>query len=118
MDQHRPALDGLGEVRADGVPEEDGHGPRGAEVLGASKDTVDKLQQFRANEGLTFPLLSDAEGDVCERYGVWKEKSNYGRTYLGIERTTFVIDEEGRIVKVFPKVKVEGHAEAVLATVT
>jgi peroxiredoxin Q/BCP len=77
---------------------------------------VEKLQQFRDHEGLTFPLLSDAEADACERYGVWKEKSNYGRTYLGIERTTFVIDAEGRIAKVFPKVKVEGHAREVLAT--
>jgi peroxiredoxin Q/BCP len=89
----------------------------GAEILGASKDTVEKLQQFRAHEGLTFPLLSDAENDVCERYGVWEEKSNYGRKYLGIERTTFVIDEEGRIARTYPKVKVEGHAEEVLAAV-
>ena len=54
---------------------------------------------------------------MCERYGVWKEKSNYGRTYMGIERTTFVIDEEGRIARIFPRVKVEGHAEEVLAAV-
>ena len=54
---------------------------------------------------------------MCERYGVWKEKSNYGRKYMGIERTTFVIDEEGRIARIFPKVKVEGHAGEVLAAV-
>ena len=54
---------------------------------------------------------------MCERYGVWKEKSSYGRKHMGIERTTFVIDEEGRIARVFPKVQVEGHAEEVLAAV-
>ncbi len=82
-----------------------------------SKDPVSQLQKFQEKEGLAFPLLCDRDGDVCERYGVWKEKSNYGRKYMGIERTTFVIDEDGRIARVFPKVKVEGHAEEVLEAV-
>ncbi|MBW3660790.1 MAG: thioredoxin-dependent thiol peroxidase [Gemmatimonadetes bacterium] len=88
-----------------------------AVVLGISKDRIESHERFRANEGLTFPLLSDADSDVCERYGVWKEKSMYGKTHMGIERTTFVIDEEGRIARIFPKVKVEGHADQVLAAV-
>ena len=82
-----------------------------------SKDPVPQLEKFRDKEGLAFPLLSDEGADVCERCGVWKEKSSYGRKSVGIERTTFVIDEEGRIARVFPKVKVEGHAEEVLEAV-
>ena len=92
----------------------------GAVILGISKDSVESHEKFREKEGLTFPLLSDAGGDVSERYGVWKEKSMYGRKHMGIERTTFVIGEDGRIAKVFPKVKVDGHAEevgAVLASI-
>jgi peroxiredoxin Q/BCP len=88
-----------------------------AVILGISKDSVESHHKFRQKEGLTFPLLSDADSDVSERYGVWKEKTNYGKTYMGIERTTFVIDEEGRIARIFPKVKVEGHADEVLAAV-
>ena len=86
-------------------------------ILGISKDSVESHHKFRKKEGLTFDLLSDADGDVCERYGVWKEKSMYGRTHMGIERTTFVIDENGRIARVFPKVKVQGHADEVLEAV-
>lgn len=81
-----------------------------AVVLGVSKDSVESHHRFRKKEGLSFPLLSDTDGDVCERYGVWKEKSMYGRKHMGIERTTFLLDEEGRIAKVFPKVRVDGHA--------
>lgn len=88
-----------------------------ATILGISKDSLADHEKFREKEGLTFPLLSDADSDVCERYGVWKEKSMYGRTYMGIERTTFVIDPGGRIAKVFPKVKVKGHASEVLEAV-
>ena len=88
-----------------------------ATILGVSKDSVGSHHQFREKEGLTFPLLSDAGSDVSERYGVWKEKSMYGKKHMGIERTTFVIDEEGRIAKIFPKVKVDGHAEEVMAAV-
>jgi peroxiredoxin Q/BCP len=86
-------------------------------ILGVSKDSVASHHRFREKEGLTFDLLSDESSDVCERYGVWKEKSMYGRTHMGIARTTFVIDSRGRIAKVFPKVKVEGHADEVLEAV-
>ncbi len=86
-------------------------------ILGVSKDSVASHHRFRQKEGLTFHLLSDEESDVSERYGVWKEKSMYGKTHMGIERTTFVIDENGRVAKVFPKVKVQGHADEVLEAV-
>ncbi|HUP00522.1 MAG TPA: thioredoxin-dependent thiol peroxidase [Gemmatimonadota bacterium] len=83
-----------------------------AVVLGVSKDSVESHHRFRRKEGLTFPLLSD-DGDVSERYGVWKEKSMYGKKHMGIERTTFLIDRAGRIARIFPKVKVDGHAKEV-----
>lgn len=86
-----------------------------AVVLGVSRDSVESHRKFREKEGLTFPLLSDVDGKVCERYGVWKEKTMVGKTHMGIERTTFVIDENGRIAKLFPKVRVEGHDREVLA---
>ncbi len=86
-----------------------------AVVLGVSKDSVESHEKFRQKEGLTFTLLSDADSDVSERYGVWKEKSMYGKKYMGIERTTFLIDEAGRIARVFPHVKVDGHDEEVLS---
>lgn len=89
----------------------------GAVVLGVSKDSVKAHDRFRDKHGLRVALLSDEEGDVCARYGVWKEKSMYGKTYMGIERTTFLIDRQGRIARVWPKVKVPGHAEAVLEAV-
>ncbi|KQI68633.1 alkyl hydroperoxide reductase [Loktanella sp. 3ANDIMAR09] len=83
-------------------------------VLGISKDTVAKHDKFRDKHNLSVVLLSDAEGDVCERYGVWGEKQMYGKTFMGIERATFLIDTEGRIAQVWPKVKVPGHVDAVL----
>jgi peroxiredoxin Q/BCP len=83
-------------------------------VLGISKDPVKRHQKFKEKYTLPFPLLSDPEGTVCEAYGVWKEKSMYGRKYMGIERTTFVISPEGKISKIYPKVKVTDHAETVL----
>lgn len=89
----------------------------GAQVLGVSKDTVAKHEKFRDKHGLGVALLSDAESDVCERYGVWVEKQMYGKTFMGIERTTFLIGSDGRIAKVWPKVKVPGHAEEVLEAV-
>ena len=89
---------------------------KGAVILGVSKDPVKSHVKFRDKEKLNFPLLSDAESDVCEKYGVWKQKSMYGRTYMGIERTTFVIDADGRIEKIFPKVKIDGHCADVLGT--
>ncbi len=88
----------------------------GAEVLGVSRDDLASHAKFRAKYDLSFPLLSDESGGVTEAYGVWKEKNLYGRSFLGIERTTFIIDERGRIAKVFPRVKVEGHTDQVLAT--
>lgn len=88
-----------------------------AEIYGISKDSLSSHAKFREKEGLTFDLLSDADSDVSECYGVWKEKKMYGKSHMGIERTTFVIDPEGRVARVFPKVKVEGHAEEVLAAV-
>ncbi len=87
---------------------------RGAVVLGVSVDPVESHQKFKAKFSLNFPLLSDVDKRVVEAYGVWKEKSMYGKTFWGIERTTFLIDEQGRIAKIFPKVKVDDHFEDVL----
>jgi thioredoxin-dependent peroxiredoxin len=85
----------------------------GAHVFGISKDDVQKHEKFVKKHSLTVGLLSDT-AEACEAYGVWKEKSMYGKTYMGIERTTFLIDGSGRIARVWPKVKVDGHAEEVL----
>ncbi len=87
----------------------------GAIVLGVSPDPVESHKKFKEKFHLNFPLLSDEEKKVVNAYGVWKEKSLYGRKYMGVERTTFIIDEAGKIKKVFPKVKVDGHYEEVLA---
>jgi len=89
----------------------------GAVVIGLSKDTVSAHDKFCRKHGLGIILASDAAGDTCERYGVWAEKSMYGKTYMGIERTTFLIDGAGRIARIWPKVKVAGHADEVLAAV-
>jgi len=89
----------------------------GAHVFGISKDTVAKHDKFTVKHGLTTPLLSDAEGTVCEDYGVWKEKNMYGKKFWGIERSTFLIDAEGRIARVWRKVKVDGHVDEVLEAV-
>jgi len=86
-------------------------------VIGISKDTAAKQAKFRAKHGLTCLLGADDETDVCEQFGVWLEKSMYGKSYMGIQRATFVIDESGNIAAVWPKVKVPGHAEEVLACV-
>lgn len=86
-------------------------------VIGVSRDPVKKLKAFADKYNLTFPLASDEEGKVTEAYGVWVEKSMYGRKYMGIERTTFLIDEQGTILKIWPKVKVTGHVDAVLKTI-
>jgi thioredoxin-dependent peroxiredoxin len=84
-------------------------------VIGVSPDAPSAQARFKAKYELTFPLLADADHAVAEAYGVWKEKSNYGRKYMGVERTTFLIDAEGRIARIFAKVKVDGHSDAVLA---
>jgi peroxiredoxin Q/BCP len=86
----------------------------GAHVMGISKDTVAKHDKFRDKHSLGIPLLSDAEDEVCEAFGVFKEKKMYGKTFMGIERSTFLIDGEGRIAREWRKVKVPGHAEEVL----
>lgn len=89
----------------------------GAVVLGVSKDSVKKHDKFKAKYELNFPLLSDEDGALCEAYGVWVEKSMYGRKYMGIDRSTFVIDGAGKIRHAWRKVKVPGHVDAVLAAV-
>ncbi len=83
-------------------------------ILGVSKDSVKKHDKFVAKHDLGVALLSDEDGDVCERYGVWKEKSMYGKTYMGIERATFLIGADGKIARIWRKVKVPGHVEDVL----
>ncbi len=83
-------------------------------VLGISKDSVERHVKFKEKYGLNFQLLSDPEGTTCQNYGVWKEKSLYGRKYMGIERTTFVIGANGKIENIYNKVKVPGHVETVL----
>jgi thioredoxin-dependent peroxiredoxin len=86
----------------------------GAAILGVSRDSLASHDKFVDKQSLNFPLLSDPEAEVCNAYGVYKEKSQYGRTFMGIERTTFVIDGEGVIRRVYPRVKVDQHADAVL----
>jgi peroxiredoxin Q/BCP len=85
-----------------------------AEVLGVSIDSVASHIKFAEKYDLPFTLLSDEKKEVVEKYGVWKEKSMYGKKYMGIERTTFIIDEKGKIQNIFPKVKVTGHVEKVM----
>lgn len=95
--------DGMDEIRESG-----------AVVLGVSGDSVDSHKKFAKKFNLNFPLLSDERKTVLRAYGVWKEKSLYGRKFMGIERTTFIIDEQGTIDDIFQKVKVDGHLEEVL----
>jgi len=80
-----------------------------AEIIGVSKDTVKMHRKFADKYKLAFSLVSDEQGKVCDAYEVWKEKFNYGKSYMGIVRTTFIINPEGTIVKIFPKVNVKGH---------
>lgn len=89
----------------------------GAVVLGVSPDSVNAHDKFIKKHNLGVTLLADEERSALEAYGVWVEKSMYGRKYMGVERTTFLIDGKGRIARVWPKVKVPGHAEEVLAAV-
>ena len=91
---------------------------RGAIVLGVSVDSVASHQKFKQKFQLSFPLLSDADQRVVRAYGVWKTKSMYGRTYEGIERTTFLIGPDGKIAKIFPKVRVDEHLQDVLAAIS
>jgi peroxiredoxin Q/BCP len=89
----------------------------GAVVIGVSKDSVKKHDKFKEKHGLGVILASDEDGDVCERYGVWVEKSMYGKKYMGIERATFLIGPDGVVKQAWRKVKVPGHVEAVLDAV-
>lgn len=88
---------------------------KGAVVLGVSADSVASHQKFKTKFDLNFPLLADTERKIIESYGVWQEKSLYGRKYMGIVRATFIIGEDGKISHIFPKVKVKEHYDEVLA---
>src|SRR4026207_2300067 len=95
----------------DGIDEIKG---KGAVVIGVSTDSVESHKKFKSKFDLNFPLLADTDKKIVEAYGTWKEKSMYGKKYMGIERTTFVIDENGMISHIFPKVKVDEHYDEVL----
>lgn len=86
-------------------------------IVGISPDQIKAQAKFKSKFGLPFTLLADVDHKAAEDYGVWKEKSMYGKKYMGIERTTFVIGPDGKIKKIFPKVSVDGHSEEVLAAV-
>ena len=86
-----------------------------AQVIGISRDSVASHDKFKKKFKLPFPLASDEDGKVCQAYGVWAEKSMYGKKYMGIERSTFLIDGKGVVRNVWRKVKVDGHADVVLA---
>ena len=86
----------------------------GAEIVGVSKDSVKRHDKFKAKHDLPFTLISDEDGAICEAYGVWQEKKNYGKIYMGIVRTTFLIDEKGKVAEVWRNLRVKGHVEKVL----
>jgi thioredoxin-dependent peroxiredoxin len=86
----------------------------GAEIVGVSKDSVKRHDNFKAKHDLPFALISDEDGAICAAYGVWQEKKNYGKTYMGIVRTTFLIDEKGKVAEVWSNLRVKGHVEKVL----
>ncbi|MFK7973726.1 MAG: peroxiredoxin [Rickettsiaceae bacterium] len=86
----------------------------GAEIIGVSKDTVESHENFKNKYELKFPLGSDNEGELCEQYGVWVQKSMFGKKYMGIKRTTFLIAPQGKIAYIWPSVSVLGHASKVL----
>lgn len=87
---------------------------KGAVLLGVSPDTEKSHLKFKAKYDLPFPLIADTEKVITNAYGLWQEKSMYGRKYMGVVRSTFIIDEKGKISAVFPKVKVKGHVDEVL----
>ena len=89
----------------------------GAEILGISPDSAASHQKFKSKYGLSLRLLADEKKEVAEAYGVWVEKSMYGKKYMGVERSTFLIDKSGKLAKSWRKVKVPGHSEEVLAAV-
>jgi peroxiredoxin Q/BCP len=84
-----------------------------AQVIGVSRDSVARHDKFKAKYKLNFPLVSDEDGKICEKYGTWIEKSLYGRKYMGIDRATFLIDKDGKLARVWRKVKVAGHVAEV-----
>lgn len=86
----------------------------GAQVIGVSPDSIASHQKFQQKQNLNFTLVADSEHKLAEKYGVWKEKSMYGRKYMGIERSTFILDKHGNIIKEWRKVKVTGHVDEVL----
>jgi peroxiredoxin Q/BCP len=88
-----------------------------AEIVGVSPDKTEAQVKFATKYGLPFTLVPDPDHAICETYGVWKEKSMYGRKYMGVERTTFIVDPQGKIAKIFPKVSVTGHVAAVLESI-
>ena len=90
---------------------------KGAVILGVSPDDTGSHVKFRDKFSLPFPLLSDPGAELAQRFGIWVEKTNYGRKYMGVERTTVVIGKDGTVKKVFPKVSVDGHVEEVLAAI-
>jgi peroxiredoxin Q/BCP len=92
-------------------------GKIGLDVIGVSPDKMKPIEKFAEKYGLKFPLASDESTAVAQAFGVWVEKSNYGRKYMGMERSTFLIDKAGKIAKIWPKVKVDGHAAEVLKAV-
>ena len=89
-----------------------------AEVVGVSPDSIASHKKFQQKQNLNFTLVADINHELATKYGVWKEKSMYGRKYMGIERSTFIIDEKGKIVKEWRKVKVSGHVDEVLVVLT
>ncbi len=95
-----------------------GFGRKDTVVLGISTDSVASHQKFADKFELPFPLLADEDHAVAEKYGVWVEKKNYGKTYMGMQRATFLVDKQGKIAAVWPKVKVAGHVDEVKAALT
>jgi len=89
----------------------------GVQVLGISPDSVESHQKFREKYGLNFPLLSDPDHRVAEKYGAWREKNMYGKKTMGIQRSTFLIDADGKVARVWKNVKVDGHDQQVMAAV-
>jgi len=87
----------------------------GAAILGVSADSAESHEKFKRKHGLSIPLASDLDQSILEAYGVWREKSMYGRKFMGIERSTFLIDQSGHIAKIWRKVKLDGHVAAVLS---
>ena len=87
----------------------------GAVIYGVSADDMESHKKFQYKHQLGFHLLSDVDAATCKAYGVWKQKNLYGKKFMGIERTTFIIDKTGRVAQIYPKVKVEGHVAEVLA---